>query len=196
MSSDRGTLIVLSGPSGVGKSTLCTRLLELPATIRSISATSRDPRPGEQDGVDYIFLTREVFEEWIAREEFIEHAEIYGNLYGTPATSIREAVEAGQYPVLDLDPQGVEQLRRLEIDAVYIFVSPPSLEELRRRIESRGKDDAATIERRLKAAEAEMARIDLYDWELVNDDLDETHRKLVKYLADHIFDSGRNSDVG
>ncbi len=191
-----GKLIVLSGPSGVGKTTLCQRVLEeVPARL-SVSATTRRPRRSEKEGVDYYFLSAEQFAARKQAGEFLESAEVFGNLYGTPLGPVRAAVESGQTVLLEIDVQGGLQVRDRFPDAVTIFILPPSLEawreSLRSRLARRGMDDPAEIERRLDQATAEIEQArqsGAYDHFVVNDDLDQAVRQLVavinKELARH-----------
>jgi guanylate kinase len=192
----KGRLIVLSGPSGVGKTTLCQRVLEeIPARL-SVSATTRKPRRNEVDGVNYYFLTDEEFTRRLAADEFLESAVVFGNRYGTPAGPVRTALESGQTVLLEIDVQGGLQVRKRGPEAVTIFVLPPSLEawreSLRSRLTQRGMDVPADVERRLNdaAAEIKLARESgAYDHFVVNDDLETAVRQLValikKELAKH-----------
>ena len=170
---DKGILIIVSAPSGTGKSTILHRLMEMRENLRfSISATTRAPREGEEHGVDYFFVTREKFQEMVEAEAFLEHAEFVGNRYGTPAAAVDERLEAGYDVYLDIDVQGALQVREKRPDTLMIFVMPPSMEELERRLVSRGKDDMETIRRRLYEAERECAERDKFDFVVVNDEVD------------------------
>jgi guanylate kinase len=175
----RGRLVVVSGPSGVGKTALIERLLRDRRFGRAVTATTRAPRGAERDGVDYLFLERPEFERRLARGWFLEHADVYGRLYGTP----RDALEAirceGRHCLLNVDVQGAATLRRLGTDALFVFVAPPGLEELERRIRARGEDFPDTLSRRLAAARAEIERRAEFDLVLVNEDLEETARALA-----------------
>ena len=176
----RGPLIILSGPSGCGKSTLIQRLLnatELPLRL-SVSATTRAARPKEKDGEHYHFWPRQRFEEALARGEFLEWAEVHGNYYGTLWSEVEPHRQRGIGVLLDIDVQGAAQVRRRCPDGVSIFLAPPSLEELRRRLERRHTEDEATIQRRLAAAEAEMARQGEYNYRIVNDSLSDAVREV------------------
>jgi guanylate kinase len=170
---DMGPLIILSGPSGSGKSTVIQRLLgasDLPLRL-SVSATTRQKRINETHGEDYYFLSRQEFEEKLARGEFLESAEVYGNYYGTLRSEV-EPRRKGTGVLLDIDVQGAEQVRTAYPDSVSIFLAPPSLTILERRLRHRRTEDEATIQRRLAAAKAEMARQDEYDHVVLNDNLD------------------------
>lgn len=182
----KGRLIVISGPSGVGKTTICRALRGRGRIVRSVSATTRAPRPGEKDGQDYFFMTKESFEEKRRQGGFLEWAEYAGNLYGTPRDFIEREIAEGRFPLLEIEVQGVEQLRRGKWDGVYVFVAPPSIEDLRRRLEGRGAMPEETIARRLKVAEAEIARKDLYDHVVVNDVVDRALAEVLGILDRHL----------
>ena len=152
-----GLLIVVSGPSGAGKGTICKRLLEKnPNLGYSISATTRAPRTGEVNGVNYWFLSKEEFQKMIAEDGLLEWAEVYGNYYGTPAQKVRDSLAEGKNILLEIDTQGAALVRKKFPEGVYIYILPPSLEELKRRIIGRGTDSAESIERRLSCAREEM----------------------------------------
>jgi len=168
----RGRMVVISGPSGSGKSTICKRLLEDPRVVFSVSATTRKMRPGEVDGRDYHFLSVEEFRKRIARGEFIEHAEVYGNLYGTLRAPLEQAIAAGQLYLLEIDVQGALQLKALGEPGQYVFIAPPDFEELRRRLIKRGTEAPEVLERRLHKAEDEYRERVKYDHVVVNDDLE------------------------
>jgi len=165
-------MVVISGPSGSGKSTLCKRLLEDARVHFSVSATTRAPRPGEVDGRDYRFLDPQAFKRMIREGAFIEHAEVHGNMYGTLRAPMDEALARGEVYLLEIDVQGALQLRALEEPGLYIFVAPPGMEILRRRLIGRGTDAPEVIERRLKKAEDEMRERVKYDHVVINDDLE------------------------
>lgn len=167
-----GLLLVITGASGVGKGTLRADWLRDQDVFYSTSWTTRAPREGERDGVDYVFVDRDTFSEHIARGEFLEHAEFVGNHYGTPLAPIRQALARGQDVVLEIEVEGARQVReRLGNEAVMIFIMPPSLEELRRRLEGRATETPERIEKRLARAEVEMNQTDMFDYVVVNDDL-------------------------
>jgi guanylate kinase len=168
----RGFLVVISGPSGVGKTSFCAHLLETRSdTTRSISATTRTLRPGEQHGKDYFFFDRAEYEARVKAGEFLEHAEVHGHGYGTPRRFVEEAIEQGKIVLLNIDVQGGLAIKAGHPDGVYIFVYPPSLDSLRARLTSRDQDDDAEIERRLANAPGEMRRWREYDYVVVNEDL-------------------------
>jgi guanylate kinase len=164
-------MLVISGPSGAGKSTICKKLLEDPRVVFSVSATTRKPRPGEVDGRDYHFLDVAEFRKRIERGEFLEHAEVYGNLYGTLRAPMRAALEQGRVYLLEIDVQGANQLRALGEPGVYVFIAPPDFEELRKRLKGRGTESPEVLERRLHKAEDEWRERVRYDHVVVNDDL-------------------------
>ena len=169
-----GLLIVVSGPSGAGKGTICKRLLEEnPSLGYSISATTRAPRTGEVNGVNYWFLSKEEFQEMIAQDGLLEWAEVYGNYYGPPAQKVRESLAQGKNIVLEIDTQGAALVREKFPDGVYIYILPPSLEELKRRIIGRGTDSAESIERRLSCAREEMGCVsEQYNYLVLNDEVE------------------------
>ena len=177
MSSDRpgerGLLVVVSAPSGTGKTTVVERLAaRYPRLRRSRSYTSRPPRPGETDGIDYNFVSRQTFEDMARQDQFLEWADIFGNLYGTGRRETEAALAAGIDLVLVIDIQGARQVRQRMPEASAIFVLPPSYEVLEARLRGRNQDSLASIERRLTTARAEVTAVDEYDYVVVNDDLD------------------------
>lgn len=178
------TVFIISAPSGSGKSTLVSRLLaEVEGLTFSVSYTTRKPRGSEVDGQAYRFVEREEFERRIAADEFLEHAEVFGNYYGTHADTLAGAKEQGRDLVLDIDVQGAAQLKERIPDAVSIFVLPPSREVLEHRLRARGQDREETIRRRLADAAREIRNYSLYDYVLVNNDLDlaaETLKGIVR----------------
>jgi guanylate kinase len=183
-SPDLGRLIVVSGPSGVGKSTIVERLVERLPLEFSVSATTRTPRPGEVDGTEYHFVTREVFETMISLHELLEWAEYNGNLYGTPRRPVLEILEAGRDVLLEIEVQGAAQVKRSYPSAMAIFVAPPDRDTLERRLRGRGDTDAAEVAGRLVIAEEELAMAaELFDHIVVNDDLDLAVEETVRILA-------------
>ena len=173
MSRKKGRLYVISGPSGTGKGTVCGELLKEIGNEFSVSMTTRDPREGEVDGKDYYFVSREVFLEHIEAGNFLEHATVFDNLYGTPKDMVLNRLERGRNVILDIDVQGGLQVKKAMPEAVLIFILPPSLAELRRRLEGRGTETAEKIEKRLGQALNEIRLIGEYDSYVVNDDLEE-----------------------
>jgi guanylate kinase len=170
----RGLLIILSSPSGAGKSTLSRRLLEADPEVRfSISATTRPPRPGEVEGQDYFFKSRREFEAMAAAGEMLEHAEVFGNLYGTPRASVEAAIGRGQDVLFDVDWQGGQQIRNSTLrDAVVsVFILPPSIPELESRLKARGQDSDGVVAERMARSRDEISHWAEYDYVLVNEEL-------------------------
>ena len=164
-----GNLFVVAAPSGGGKTSLTRALLDREPGIRlSVSYTTRSPRPGETDGIDYHFVTPEAFGALKDAGEFLEHAHVHGNWYATSGTWLRSQVDAGQDVLLEIDWQGAAQVRKLIPESVHIFILPPSLALLRERLQRRGQDDAQTIERRLSAAREEMRHCGEFDYVIIN----------------------------
>jgi len=176
-------LLVISGTSGSGKTTVAGALLRDPRYGRARTATTRPARAGEVDGIDYDFLTEDAFRAGIERGDFVEHAVVYGRLYGTPRANLEAILDSGRNCVLVVDVQGVRNLRRQAIEAFTVFVEAPSPEELRRRLESRGKDDPDTIERRLEAAAKEREEAESFDLVLVNDVVESAVQRLVAHAG-------------
>ncbi len=177
-------VFVITGPSGVGKGTLIRGLMERhPELELSVSATTRAPRPGERDGVDYHFLTREEFDRRVAGGEFVEHADYAGRSYGTLRSELDERVRAGAPVVLEIEVQGARQVRAAMPEAVQVFIAPPSLEALRTRLVGRGTDDAEEVERRLRVAEQELAAQPEFGHVVVNDRLDDALEQLTEIVA-------------
>jgi len=169
MSAATGNLFVVAAPSGGGKTSLTRALLERePAIMLSVSYTTRPPRPGEKEGVDYHFITPARFEELKAAGEFLEHAQVHGNWYATSATWLKRQIDAGQDVLLEIDWQGAAQVRKLIPASVHIFILPPSLALLEERLVRRGQDDKDTIARRLNAAREEMRHCGEFDYVIIN----------------------------
>jgi len=167
----KGTILVISGPSGSGKSSIVRRLQNDPQVVFSVSATTREPRQGEVDGVHYHFLKPAQFRERVEHGDFVEWAEVHGHLYGTLRRPMEEAVRAGKTYLLEIDVQGALQLKELGVDACFVFVAPPRMDDLRRRLTERGTDAPEVIERRLRKASDEMEEARRYDHVVVNDDI-------------------------
>jgi guanylate kinase len=177
-------VFVITGPSGVGKGTLIRGLMErLPELQLSVSATTRAPRPGERDGVDYHFLTREEFDRRVREGEFVEHADYAGRSYGTLRSELEERVRAGTPVVLEIEVQGARQVRGSVPDAVQVFIAPPSLEELRTRLIGRGTDDPEEVERRLRVAAEELVAQPEFAHVVVNDRLQDALEQLTAVVA-------------
>ena len=181
MTNRRGLLIILSSPSGAGKSTLAGRLRAWdPNIVFSVSATTRAPRPGEVDGEHYHFLSESSFKAEVAENRMLEHAHVFGNFYGSPAGPVETAIGRGEDVLFDIDWQGAQQIRNSALGqhTLSIFLLPPSITELRRRLESRGQDDADTIARRMQKSWDEIRHWGSYDYVLINEDLDATEERL------------------
>ena len=171
MSTTAGNLFVIAAPSGAGKTSLTRALLERESGIRhSVSYTTRAPRPGERDGVDYHYVDTDRFMALKAAGEFLEHAHVHGNWYATSATWLKAEVAAGRDVLLEIDWQGAAQVRKLLPDSVHVFILPPSLESLEQRLVKRGQDDPATIARRLSAAREEIRHCGEFDYVIINQD--------------------------
>jgi guanylate kinase len=182
----RGLLIILSSPSGAGKSTLAARLRDWDDDIVfSVSGTTRAPRKGEIDGEDYNFVTETAFKSMVSRGEMLEHAHVFGHFYGSPQRPVEAAINAGRDVLFDIDWQGAQQIRNsnLGTNTLSIFLLPPSITELHRRLVSRGQDSAAVIEKRMRKSWDEISRWDSYDFVLINDDLDVTEAQLKTIIS-------------
>ncbi|HHY44106.1 MAG TPA: guanylate kinase [Firmicutes bacterium] len=180
----RGILFVITAPSGCGKGTLRRNLLASdPGLTFCPSVTTRLPRPGETNGVDYFFMSREEFLSMRDRQELVEWASVYGNLYGTPGKPIQEALERGVDVILEKDVQGARTLRSLYPEGVFVFVLPPSMDELRRRILGRGTENEEERRLRLECAEMEMSDLSTYDYVIINSDLDRATERLSAIVA-------------
>jgi guanylate kinase len=179
----RGRLIVVSGPSGAGKSTLIKASLQaVPELAYSVSATTREPRPGEVDGIDYIFLSRPEFERWIQECRFLEWAEYSGNLYGTPERKVEEYLDEGRSVILELELQGARQVQLKRPDAVMVFVRAPSLEETRRRLTGRATESEEALESRLATAVGEVAARDEFDHEVINENRERARKDMIEKM--------------
>ena len=180
----RGLMLVLSSPSGAGKTTLSRRLLQSdPGIVMSVSATTRAPRPNEIDGQDYFFVTPAKFDEMVAANEFLEHATVFGNMYGTPRGPVMAALEAGKDVLFDIDWQGTQQLKQqARDDMASVFVVPPSKAELERRLRIRAQDSEAVVRERMAKANNELSHWAEYDYLLMNDDIQHAMGKLEEIL--------------
>lgn len=168
----KGKLFVISGPSGAGKGTICKEVLDAERNIKmSVSMTTRSPREGEIDNVHYSFVDQEAFEALIAEDGFIEYANVYGNFYGTPKKDVMEWLDQGIDVILEIDVQGALQVKKTFPEGVFIFILPPSIDELKKRIRERGSETEETMAKRLGAALAEISSIDQYDYRVINEEL-------------------------
>ena len=185
--SEKGKLLVISGPSGAGKSTVVFKAIEGREDICfSTSVTTRSPRPGEVDGREYFFVNFERFREMVENDELLEHAEYVANRYGTPRAYVEQRMSEGMNVLLDIEVQGARQVRKKMPEAVLIFIAPPSIEELERRLRGRGTDTEAAIEGRLIRARQEFQEADFYDYLIVNDDVEKAAAKLNAIIeAEH-----------
>jgi guanylate kinase len=181
----RGRLIVVSGPSGAGKDTLIRSALDaIPELALIASATTREPREGEVDGRDHVFLSREDFERWIDEGCLLEWAEYSGNLYGTPKQSVEELLEKGRSVILRIELQGARKIKERRPDAVMVFVRAPSLEETRRRLESRATESSASVESRMATAIKEIAARDEFDYEVINGEYEQARKDMIEILQE------------
>lgn len=180
MTVEKGLLIVLSGPSGVGKGTVRKAIFDHPNTNfrYSISMTTRDARVGEEDGIDYFFKSRDEFEKLIEEDKFIEYAQYVGNYYGTPVDYVKDTIESGNDIFLEIEVEGAKQVREKFPDALFIFLSPPGIKALQERLIKRGTDSNDVIERRINKAKEELRLMNLYDYVVVNEDVDEARRRI------------------
>lgn len=194
-----GLMVILSSPSGAGKSTLARRLMDWDASLRfSVSATTRPPRPGEVDGIDYHFTSPEEFRRMVEDGQMLEHAEVFGNYYGSPRGPVEVAMNDGRDTLFDVDWQGGQQIRASALGGhvVSIFVLPPSLPELERRLRARGQDSTEVIAGRMLKSRAEISHWAEYDYVLVNDDLDETEARLRAILTAERLRRDRQAGLG
>ncbi len=176
---EKGLLIVVSGPSGAGKGTICKKLIKLDSNLKmSISATTRKPRKGEIEGINYFFIEEKQFENMILNKEFIEHALVYGNYYGTPKSNVMNEINAGKDIILEIDIQGALEVKEKYPEATFIFILPPSIKELERRIVGRGTDSKETILKRMKCVYEELNFAFKYDYVVVNDIVDNAAEKI------------------
>lgn len=187
MKDDKGLLIVLSGPAGVGKGTVCSALRQKDSSIEySVSATTRKPREGEIDGVNYFFKTHEAFEEMIAQDKLLEHAKYVDNYYGTPIDYVLDTIEKGRDVILEIEVQGAKKVREKHPEGIFIFLIPPSLAELRDRITKRGTETADIINKRMNIAKEEIEMMDYYDYVVQNDEVEKAVERVQSIVtAEH-----------
>ena len=181
----KGRLFIISAPSGCGKTTLCKRLLEDdPGLVHSVSMTTRPPRKGERAGIDYRFVSKKSFEKMIANGEFLEYEENFGHLYGTPKRFIHDRLKQGQAILLSIDVKGAMKVRAaFPKESIQIFILPPSIAALKRRLNARMTDDAQDVSTRLKLAKKEISCKAMYDYRVINDSLDNAYRRLKKIIV-------------
>lgn len=195
----RPPAVVIAGPSGVGKGTLVARLRsDHPAAFGfCVSHTTRGPRPGEADGVDYHFVALDEMRAAVARGEFVEHADVHGRMYGTSRGAVDAVAAAGRVAILEIDVQGCRQVRKARLDATFVFIAPPSMDELEHRLRGRGTEAEEAVQKRLDGARAEMQARDepgLFDRVIVNDNLDKAYAELCDALKDQIARGGGDAE--
>jgi guanylate kinase len=191
-----GILLVLSGPSGAGKGTICQALLRsYPGLNYSISATTRSARVGEQHGVNYWFVSREEFQNMIQNDELLEWAEVYGNFYGTPCRQVKELLSDGKDVVLEIDAQGATQIKNKFPQGVFVYIAPPSLDELANRIHKRGTDSLEVIKKRLSCANNELTYVHNYNYVVVNDEVQQATNKVAAIIDAEKCQVVRNSNI-
>ena len=184
MSNEKGLYIVISGPSGSGKSTVIQALLARKKTLKkSVSVTTRRPRPGEQDGVEYYFKTLHEYQQMIADGAFLETAEVYTNFYGTPRAKVLELVEKGCDVIGELDTIGARQVKKSYPESVRIFIVPPSFTILHERLSGRGTEDAESLKRRIDSARKELSEYRTYDYLIINDDLNKARDEILNIIS-------------
>ena len=191
----KGVLLIISGPSGSGKGTIVEQLVSELGYCVSISATTRNPRPNEKDGIHYFFKTKEEFEKMIDNGELLEHAAFCGNYYGTPKKYVEEQLESGKNIILEIEVQGALQVKKKYNDAVLIFTMPPTLTELRRRLEFRGTETKEVIDARINRAEEELEFLPDYDYIVINDTVDEAVKDVDCIVKAERMKCSRNSEL-
>lgn len=179
---EKGLLVVISGPSGTGKGTICRALLEKNDFWLSISATTRQPRKGEIDGVNYYFLTKNEFEKKIDEKDFLEYAQVYDNYYGTPKSNVLSALDSGKDVILEIDIQGALKVKETYPKGVFIFILPPSMEELKKRIINRGSETEQSLMIRFKSAYKEINYVSKYNYAVVNDTINDAVEKVQSII--------------
>jgi guanylate kinase len=180
---EKGILIVLSGPSGAGKGTICKALLQKGNYWLSVSATTRKPRVGEVEGKNYYFIEKEDFLDRVEKGDFLEYAEVYGNYYGTPKSKVIEALDTGKDVILEIDIQGALKVKEAYSGGVFIFILPPSMEELKQRIINRGSETPESLMTRFKSAYQEINYVSKYNYAVVNDTVEEAVKKIESIIA-------------
>ena len=192
----KGILFVVSAPAGCGKDTILEQALSRNINLHySVSATTRAMRPGEVDGVSYHFKTHEQFEEMIAKNELLEHTEYCGNYYGTPRQTVEEMLENGKNTVLKIEIEGAANVKKLFPEAVLIFILPPSMQELERRLRNRGTEDEPTIQKRLEQAKTELSYAKNYDYAITNSDVEKAVDDLIAVVTAEGFKISRNTKL-
>lgn len=193
---EKGLLVVISGPSGAGKGSICKKLIENSTDLEvSVSATTRQPRLGEIDGVNYYFISKREFKERIDSNDFLEYACVYENYYGTPKSNIINKLNSGKSVILEIDIQGALNVKKSNEDAVFIFILPPSIEELKNRIVSRGTDSEEVINKRMNCTKDELSFATEYDYVVVNDDLEKATEKVRKIIDVEKSKANRNIEL-